>query len=41
MQLTTQPAFTYSKITIETLEEGVKVVLVPLLLTLNIIHTLF
>ena len=29
MPVTTQPALTYSKITIETLEEGVKVVLVP------------
>ena len=37
-------AFTYSKLTIETLEQSVKyangVVLVSLLLTLNIFHTL-
>ena len=38
-----QPAFTCSKLTVETLEQGVKydVVLVSLLLTLNIFHTLF
>ena len=49
----TQPAFTCTKLTIETLEQGVKyvhmflffdaigVILVSLLLTLNIFHTLF
>ena len=42
----TQPAFTYSKFTVETLEQGAKlrnvsVFLVPLLLTLNTFHTLF
>ena len=41
----TQPAFTCSKLTIETLEQGLKyvsgVVLVPLWLTFNIFHTLF
>ena len=38
-----QPASTCSKLTIETLEHGVKygVVLVSLLLTLNIFHTFF
>ena len=41
--LVSQPAFTCSKLTIETLEQGVAtgVVLVSLLLTLNIFHTLF
>ena len=34
-----QPAITCSKLTIETLEQGVKC-LVSLLLTLNIFHTL-
>ena len=38
--LYTQPAITCSKLTIETLEQG-SVVLVSLLLTLNIFHTLF
>ena len=43
---TSQPAITCSKLTIETLEQDVKcvtigVVLVSLLLTLNIFHTLF
>ena len=40
----TQPAFTCSKLTIETLEQGVKYVqsyMVSLLLTLNIFHILF
>ena len=36
-----QPAFTCSKLTIETLEYANGVVLVSLLLTLNILHTLF
>ena len=36
----TQPAFTCSKLTIETLEHGVKYVQ-SLLLTLNIFQTLF
>ena len=35
-----QPAITCSKLTIQTLEQGVKYVLVSLLLTLNIFHTL-
>ena len=35
----TQPTFTCSKLTIETLEQGVKYVLVSILLTLNIFHT--
>ena len=38
--LITQLAFTCSKLTIETLEQGVGVVLVSLLLTLNIFRTL-
>ena len=38
---TSQPAFTCSKLTTETLEQGVGVVLISLLLTLNIFHTLF
>ena len=37
----TQPAITCSKVTIETLEQGVNLPLVSLLLTLNIFHTLF
>ena len=40
----TKPAFTYSKLTIETLEQGVKyvdVVLMSLLLPLYIFHTFF
>ena len=56
MQIESQPVLTCSKLTIETLEKGVKnvqnvtikapertpgVVLVPLLFTLNIFHTLF
>ena len=36
-----QLAILCSKLTLETLEQGVKVVLVSLLLTLNIFHTLF
>ena len=37
-----QPAITCSKLTIETLEQGVNgFVLISLLLTLNIFHTLF
>ena len=38
-----QPTFTCSKLTIETLKQGVKyrVVLVSLLLTLKMFHTLF
>ena len=42
-QKLTQPAFTCSKLKIETLEQGGKygLVLVSLLLTLNIFHTLF
>ena len=42
---TFRPAITCSKLTIETLEQGVKyairVVMVSFLLTLNIFHTLF
>ena len=41
-EIASQPAFTCSKLTIETLEQGViGDVLVYLLLTLNIFHTLF
>ena len=39
--VSSQPAITCSKLTIETLEQGVKYVLVSLVLTLNIFHTLF
>ena len=39
-RIVTQPAITYSKLTIETLKK-LTVVLVSLLLTLNIFHTLF
>ena len=42
---TSQPTFTYSKLTIETLEQGMKyvngVVLVLFLLTFNLFHNLF
>ena len=49
LRILTQSAFTLSKLTIGALEQGVKyvqskkigVVLVSLLLTLNIFHTLF
>ena len=45
VKLTTQPAITCSKLTIETLEQDVKyaigVVLVSLLLTVSIFHPLF
>ena len=39
--ITSQPAITCSKLTIETVEQGMKYVLVSLLLTLNIFYTLF
>ena len=40
-KIVNQPAITRSKLTIETLEQGVKYVIVSLLLTLKIFHTLF